>query len=621
MHKNNYELSMICAHDNNGAIGFKNELLWKGDLKHFKETTSGHVVIMGRNTYESVGSLPNRLNIVISNTLEKTELSKLEMSKNLIEMGSTVILGSVDEVSNFINKLINRTENKISKVFVIGGSSIYNLYVEHVDTMYLTAVDTFFEKVDTYLPQINFNAFKSVKIKQGICKDGIIYTIKKYVRMGINDFLDSHALDTQNIKNSEKSVLISIPFIDLHNRKDIINTIAIYVYQNVRMLGKNAIFICDKQSDIEKVNKIIDEVVNIVNNMLSSTTDKISHDKISVIVLSEIFDSYQTTKIINSEFLQSLLLSDIDLYDSISNGTHIDSYTLFGNYFLSTAQSSDESLTDFRHKTSNTKNYPHGHDETIVRHNVLIYIINRLSVLNINMSHVVFNELESQPYNIFVNYFDNNQVDIFTPVYLGESFGTKQKISKHLIFSKKLSKSNVISNINGIFESVNKKPIDEPRENLLSWIQWQKNEPSEIFTKEFENMIIDFSVIHGVRAKMMKHNHSYEEKIDLVSNSDFVLFTPKTSFNTCIGYSELLDTLSYGTIPLFFGVLIDVLGGNKKELLFLNDLLAVETTDDIVNKIAYMQNNKLDVIQKLLSLSIFKYDDVAHNFIKFEYNW
>ncbi|MEN9294799.1 MAG: dihydrofolate reductase type, partial [Pseudomonadota bacterium] len=65
------ELCIIVARAKNGVIGIENELPWKlpEDLKHFKQTTMGHPIIMGRNTWESLGkALPGRRNIVVSRT-------------------------------------------------------------------------------------------------------------------------------------------------------------------------------------------------------------------------------------------------------------------------------------------------------------------------------------------------------------------------------------------------------------------------------------------------------------------------------------------------------------------------------------------------------------------------
>lgn len=118
-------------------IGFENQLLWHlpKDLKHFKDLTSGHPIIMGRKTYESIGkALPNRTNIVVSR------------KKDWFEEG-ILIVGSLKEALKFAKKIDE-------EVFVIGGGNIYEQTMDLVDKLEVTLVkadleaDTFFPKID-----------------------------------------------------------------------------------------------------------------------------------------------------------------------------------------------------------------------------------------------------------------------------------------------------------------------------------------------------------------------------------------------------------------------------------------------------------------------------------------
>jgi len=118
-------------------IGFENQLLWHlpKDLKHFKDLTSGHPVIMGRKTYESIGKpLPNRTNIVISR------------KKDWFEEG-ILIVGSIKEAIKFAKKIDE-------EIFIIGGGNIYEQTMDVVDRLEVTLVkadlkaDTFFPKID-----------------------------------------------------------------------------------------------------------------------------------------------------------------------------------------------------------------------------------------------------------------------------------------------------------------------------------------------------------------------------------------------------------------------------------------------------------------------------------------
>ena len=129
-------ISIIAAVAQNGVIGDKNALLWhiSEDMRFFKRTTSGHPVIMGRKTYESLGRpLPNRTNVVISRTQREIE-------------GCTVV-GSLEEAVALFPKE--------EEVFIIGGAQIYALALAIADRMYLTRVyhdyqgDTSFPKWDS----------------------------------------------------------------------------------------------------------------------------------------------------------------------------------------------------------------------------------------------------------------------------------------------------------------------------------------------------------------------------------------------------------------------------------------------------------------------------------------
>lgn len=114
-------ISIIAAVAQNGVIGDKNALLWhiSEDMRFFKRTTSGHPVIMGRKTYESLGRpLPNRTNVVISRTQREIE-------------GCTVVSSLEEAVALFPPE---------EEVFIIGGAQIYALALAIADRMYLTRV-------------------------------------------------------------------------------------------------------------------------------------------------------------------------------------------------------------------------------------------------------------------------------------------------------------------------------------------------------------------------------------------------------------------------------------------------------------------------------------------------
>lgn len=115
-------ISLIAAVGKNNELGLDNHLIFNipGDLKFFRNTTLGKTVIMGRKTYESIGKpLPKRLNIVVSNSLKETD-------------GITII-NSLEEV---LEKYLNSEE----EVFIIGGESLYNYFINYAQNIYLTKV-------------------------------------------------------------------------------------------------------------------------------------------------------------------------------------------------------------------------------------------------------------------------------------------------------------------------------------------------------------------------------------------------------------------------------------------------------------------------------------------------
>ena len=123
------------------GIGADNQLLWHlpKDLKYFKETTTGHPIIMGRKTYESIGKpLPNRTNIVVSKR------------KDWFEEG-ILIVGSVKEALKFAKKM---NEN----IFVIGGGNIYEQTIDLADKLQVTLVKTQ-SKAEVFFPKINLKVW------------------------------------------------------------------------------------------------------------------------------------------------------------------------------------------------------------------------------------------------------------------------------------------------------------------------------------------------------------------------------------------------------------------------------------------------------------------------------
>lgn len=139
------KISIIAAVADNYVIGKSNKLPWhlSADLKRFKELTSGHVLLMGKRTFQSLpnGPLPNRKNIVLTSML----------SEGVVE-------GYFE--ANSIDDALELCEN-ITKIFVIGGSVVYNQSMEFADDMYITWVHEDVEG-DVYFPTIDSEIWEEV---------------------------------------------------------------------------------------------------------------------------------------------------------------------------------------------------------------------------------------------------------------------------------------------------------------------------------------------------------------------------------------------------------------------------------------------------------------------------
>jgi len=129
-------ISIIAAVATNNAIGKNNKLLWQipEDLKHFQQVTSGHPVIMGQKTFESIGKiLPGRVNIILSN------------DKSFKATGA-LIASTLDDAV----KLASQRDSK--EIFIIGGGSVYHQTIDIADRLYLTTVIGDFD-ADTFFPE------------------------------------------------------------------------------------------------------------------------------------------------------------------------------------------------------------------------------------------------------------------------------------------------------------------------------------------------------------------------------------------------------------------------------------------------------------------------------------
>lgn len=150
-------LSIIaCISKVHRAIGYKNRLLYAipSDMTRFRMLTTGHTIIMGRKTFESLpnGALPNRRNIVISKT--KEQITGCEVYTSLEE----ALAARKEEAGNkeaAASKEAIGSKEASDECFIIGGASIYEQALPFADKLYLTIVEKEPAHADTFFPEIN----------------------------------------------------------------------------------------------------------------------------------------------------------------------------------------------------------------------------------------------------------------------------------------------------------------------------------------------------------------------------------------------------------------------------------------------------------------------------------
>ena len=168
-------LSIIaCISQTNRAIGYQNRLLYhiKSDLTRFRELTTGHAIIMGRKTYESLpnGALPHRRNIVVSRSMK--EMEGCEVYSNL-------------------EAALKAAEGKTEETFIIGGESIYRQSLPVARKLYLTVVDDTTvndaainatpQQADAFFPEINPEEWELIE-KEMRNENGLSFSFLTYFK-------------------------------------------------------------------------------------------------------------------------------------------------------------------------------------------------------------------------------------------------------------------------------------------------------------------------------------------------------------------------------------------------------------------------------------------------------
>lgn len=155
-------ISIIAAIGKNRELGRGNDLIWhiKEDLKNFKNLTMGKYIVMGKNTYESLPKhLEGRKYIVLSSSLSEIENGLL---------------------FNDFNKLLEFIKDVDEEVMIIGGASIYKLFLSFADKLYLTEIDSE-EKADVYFPDFNKEDYECNVVSTNEV-DGLKYSFVIYER-------------------------------------------------------------------------------------------------------------------------------------------------------------------------------------------------------------------------------------------------------------------------------------------------------------------------------------------------------------------------------------------------------------------------------------------------------
>lgn len=160
--------TIIAAIGRSNELGKDGDLIWHlpSDMKFFRQTTSGHTILMGRKTFESLGGLlPKRRHVVLTHADESYFPEEVEV---------------VHDFADAYRKYADAEE----EVFIIGGGEIYTLFLPYADKMYLTQVDDTYFTADTYFPEFDLRDW-DVKDLQQLEEDGYRAVIREYTRKRI----------------------------------------------------------------------------------------------------------------------------------------------------------------------------------------------------------------------------------------------------------------------------------------------------------------------------------------------------------------------------------------------------------------------------------------------------
>lgn len=165
-------MNLIVAVDKNWAIGKNNKMMWSlpGDMKFFREKTTGHVVVMGRKTLESFPNglpLKKRTNIVLTGNKK-------------YQVKDAVLVHTLEELLEELKKYDSE------ELYVIGGESVYRMLLPYCDVAYVTKIDHAYE-ADTYFPNLDeMDDWKMTEVSEEQTCFDLEYVFTKYERTPVS---------------------------------------------------------------------------------------------------------------------------------------------------------------------------------------------------------------------------------------------------------------------------------------------------------------------------------------------------------------------------------------------------------------------------------------------------
>lgn len=173
--KKEKSIKLIAALSDNDVIGLDNgELPWilPGDLRHFKDLTTGNTIVMGWNTWKSIGEkpLPNRINVILSRKVRQLPRSKW-----------------IYQIKNPIDIFKLPKHKRKGDIFIIGGGQVYSSYMSMIDEMYLTYVHLNIPYAEKHIkfPKVDWYEWTSVEDVDMSDQEenGIVYEFRHYARI------------------------------------------------------------------------------------------------------------------------------------------------------------------------------------------------------------------------------------------------------------------------------------------------------------------------------------------------------------------------------------------------------------------------------------------------------